>query len=77
MAKILKQHSAYGSMIIYIGKEDIQWNWKLMLFFNGSCHLIPKFSLTHQGQVTHMCISKLTISGSNNGLLPGRRQAII
>ena len=28
-------------------------------------------------QVMHMCISKLTIIGSNNGLAPGRRQAII
>ena len=25
----------------------------------------------------HICISKLTIIGSDNGLLPGRRQAII
>ena len=33
--------------------------------------------LTHWGQVTHICISKLTIIGSNNGLSPGQRQAII
>ena len=33
--------------------------------------------LTHWGRVTHICISKLTIIGSDNGLLPGRRQAII
>ena len=33
--------------------------------------------LTHWGQVTHICISKLTIIGSDNGLSPGRRQAII
>ena len=33
--------------------------------------------LTHWGQVTHICFSKLTIFGSDNGLLPGRRQAII
>ena len=33
--------------------------------------------LTHWGRVTHICISKLTISGSDNGLSPGRRQAII
>ena len=25
----------------------------------------------------HICVSKLTIIGSHNGLLPGRRQAII
>ena len=33
--------------------------------------------LTHWGRVMHICISKLTIIGSDNGLLPGRRQAII
>ena len=32
--------------------------------------------LTHWGRVTHTCISKLTIIGSDNGLSPGRRQAI-
>ena len=33
--------------------------------------------LTHWGPVTHICLSKLTIIGSNNGLSPGRHQAII
>ena len=33
--------------------------------------------LTHWGQVTHICVSELTIIGSDNGLSPGRRQAII
>ena len=33
--------------------------------------------LTHWGRVTHLCVSKLTIIGSDNGLSPGRRQAII
>ena len=35
------------------------------------------FMLTHWGQVTHICVGKLTIIGSDNGLSPGRRQAII
>ena len=34
-------------------------------------------ALTHWGRVTHICFSKLTIIGSDNGLSPGRRQAII
>ena len=34
-------------------------------------------SLTHWGRVMHICISKLTIIGLDNGLSPGRRQAII
>ena len=33
--------------------------------------------LTHWGRVTHICVSKLTIIGSENGLSPSRRQAII
>ena len=35
-----------------------------------------RFLLTHWGRVTHICVSKLTIIGSDNGLSPGRRQAI-
>ena len=33
--------------------------------------------LTHWGRVTQICVSKLAIIGSDNGLSPGRRQAII
>ena len=33
--------------------------------------------LTHWGRVTHICVSKLTIIDSDNGLLPRRHQAII
>ena len=36
-----------------------------------------RIKLTHWGRVTYMCASKLTISASDNGLSPGRRQAII
>ena len=32
---------------------------------------------THWGRVTHICVNKLTIIGSDNGLSPGRHQAII
>ena len=35
------------------------------------------YGLTHWGWVTHRCVGKLTIFGSDNGLLPDRRQAII
>ena len=33
--------------------------------------------LTHWGRVTHICVSKLAIIASDNGLSPGRRHAII
>ena len=34
-------------------------------------------TLTHWGRVTHICVSNLTIIGSDNGLAPTRHQAII
>ena len=39
-------------------------------------HVLNDF-LSHWGQVTHICLGKLTIICSDNGLLPGRCQAII
>ena len=40
-------------------------------------YVIISFHLTHWGRVTHICISKLINIGSDNGLSPGRHQAII
>ena len=37
----------------------------------------PKDTLTHWGRVTHICVGKLTIIGSDNDLSPERREAII
>ena len=37
----------------------------------------PSETLTHWSRATHICVSKLTIIGSDNGLLPSQRQAII
>ena len=34
-------------------------------------------TLTHWGRMTHICVRDITIIGSNNGLSPERRQAII
>ena len=50
-----------------------QW-WLISLLIYVSLSLSR---LTHWGRVTHICISKLTIIGSDNGLSPERRQAII
>ena len=38
---------------------------------------LAKHTLIHWGRVTHVCVGKLTTIGSDNGLSPGRRQAII
>ena len=41
------------------------------------CDYSNYISLTHRGRVTRICVGKLTIIGSDNGLSLGRRQAII
>ena len=49
-----------------------------MIFLDVSCMCIVYFSLLiHWGRVTHIRVGKLTIVGSDNGLSPERRQAII
>ena len=48
----------------------------LMLWRTGSVKHFDGL-LTHWGRVTHICVSKLTSIASDNGLSPGRRQAII
>ena len=45
---------------------------RLELLLSNHC-----LGLTHWGRVTHICVGKLTNIGSDNGLSPGRRQAII
>ena len=51
------------------------------MFLVSSCRCLCPIHwsqvLTHWGQVTHICVSDLTSIGSDNGLSPGRRQAII
>ena len=43
------------------------------------CFVTPSqvYVLTHWGRVMHRCVGNLTIIGSDNGLSPGCRQAII
>ena len=47
------------------------------LIYKGGNSSASAVELTHWGRVTHICVSKLTIIDSDNGLSPGRRQAII
>ena len=50
---------------------------KYFFFFMFSQNNSTLLELTHWGRVTHICVSDLTSIGSDNGLSPGRRQAII
>ena len=48
----------------------------LIMIFTYTEKILIK-SLTHWGRVTHICVGKLTIICSDNGLSPERRQVII
>ena len=43
----------------------------------GVSHILFLEPVTHWGRVTHICVGKLTIIGSDNGLSPARCQTII
>ena len=47
----------------------VSWNWHLLHCRSDGCQLTY--------WVTHICVGKRTIIGSDNGLSPDRRQAII
>ena len=49
--------------------ELLEW-YRLILAWDS-------IALTDDGRVTHIYVGKLTINGSDNGLAPSRRQAII
>ena len=51
--------------------------WMNALSSGGASLRSDDVILTHWGRVTHICVGKLTTIGSDNGLSPGRRQAII
>ena len=46
-------------------------------YFGRSETIYIYIGLTHRGRMTHICVDKLTTIGSDNGLSPGQRQAII
>ena len=64
----------------------VELNLKYLGFGVNALFCIPSLAgvtaclyenLTHWGRVMHICINNLTIIGSDNGLSPGWRQAII
>ena len=65
------KHSKAKTVCIFLGiycKDNAIFMCKI---------LVDSITITHWGRVTHICVSKLTIIGSDNGLSPGRHQAII
>ena len=71
----------------------ILWKYKIVIHIQGNvvrhqgtshnlttpyiCRNDVSEKLTHWGRVTHICVSYLSIIGSDKGLASGRRQAII
>ena len=56
----------------------IMWIFEMRCYYiNHSLSFLSENYFIHLGHMTHISISKLTIIGSDNGLLPGWHQAII
>ena len=69
-------------MIAWLGYSLIFQRLSMQLitryfFINVVTRVSEVMPWTHWGRVTHICVSELTIIGSDNGLSPGQRQAII
>ena len=58
---------------------QMRWNQQRVRYdtYIYHCDYLIVMVLTHWGRVTHKCVGKLTSIGSDNGLSPERRQAII
>ena len=73
----LAMYSSYETMICSTSRElSTICTLVCFLFWYGLISPIC-IDLTHWGRATHICVGKLTTIGSDNGLSPGRRQAII
>ena len=69
----------YGTLILMNTQNMIRMfkviHWKISP--HNTDFVITGCISTHWGRVTHTCVGNLTIIGSDNGLSPGQRQAII
>ena len=60
-----------------IPASQLRWAAGIMMTEIYNTIWFGQNELTHWGRLTHICVSILTIIGSDNGLSPHRRQAII
>ena len=74
----------FDIMYMYDNKANLNLNLnmnttlrEISVQFPNLAYIQNTICLTHWGRVTHICVSNLAIIGSDNGLSPGRRQAII
>ena len=64
-----------GDLRRYCAHYDVIVMGKLTICMTIRTHVVS--FLTLWGRETHICVNKLTIIGSDNGLAPSRRQSII
>ena len=68
----------WSTLLLHMCVTQLQW--VILKKKNIVCQhfkLQQQHELTHWGRVTHICLGNLAIIGSDNGLSPSRRQAII
>ena len=68
--RVVSNSHIYQSKIL---ERDKQWFW--INHWHGKAVISTAF-MSLETWVTHICVGKLTAIGSDNGLAPGRRQAI-
>ena len=67
----------YNMFVLWIYYQiSLGFNNSIPQMFEQHCQIAVHW-LTHWGWVTHICVGKLMIIGSHDGLSPERRQAII
>ena len=69
---VLRIKGFYASVKQYANKAAAKITKQITNMLHGQIII-----LTHWGRLTHICVDKLTIICSDNGLSPGRRQTII
>ena len=81
---ILAHQLHLTALICSMSHRISQWNHAFPKFYISSVRLKPCLKnmktavyLTHWGRVAQLCVSRLSIIGSDNGLSPGRRAGII
>ena len=90
-ADALRRHRAHYDVIVICSTDEASTERSttidfillcfcgcIMLYFSCCMSRIDLLKyLTHWGRVTHICVGELTVIGSDNGLSPEWRQAII
>ena len=67
---VAAHHPKFGNVIV-------KRNFHFIFLNENSIIMIVFYVLTHWGWVMHICVGNLTIVDSDNGLSPGRREAVI